>query len=309
MRSVARGQAVSTLWETKIRVLALTVACVFASTVLARVSTTSTAVPDSSLAGYDTPGKVAATADGSLAAKVPVNAPADTTATPSSSEATRSPDSGLPDAPEAKAINAYTRPGYVRPSEKSRLKNYLLGAWGPLPLVSSAMVSGITQAEGNPHEWGGGLGGYGRRWGSNYGMAAVTTTTRYGLARLTGEDTLYYRCECTGFLPRLKHAMYSTVTGRRGEDGHRIFSVPSVVAPYVGAMGSRRTQARRRERLAAAGLGEAELARLAGPAGLDLGGVTAAEAALAILAEAVAALHGRAGGRLTTSANQIHTSP
>jgi hypothetical protein len=236
MRSVARGQAVSTLWETKIRVLALTVACVFASTVLARVSTTSTAVPDSSLAGYDTPGKVAATADGSLAAKVPVNAPADTTATPSSSEATRSPDSGLPDAPEAKAINAYTRPGYVRPSEKSRLKNYLLGAWGPLPLVSSAMVSGITQAEGNPHEWGGGLGGYGRRWGSNYGMAAVTTTTRYGLARLTGEDTLYYRCECTGFLPRLKHAMYSTVTGRRGEDGHRIFSVPSVVAPYVGAM-------------------------------------------------------------------------
>ena len=79
-------------------------------------------------------------------------------------------------------------------------------------------------------------------------------------------------------------------------------------APYVGAMGSRRTQARRRERLAAAGLSEAELARLSGPAGLDLGGVTAAEAALAILAEAVAALHGRAGGRLTTSANQIHAS-
>jgi xanthine dehydrogenase accessory factor len=79
-------------------------------------------------------------------------------------------------------------------------------------------------------------------------------------------------------------------------------------APYVGAMGSRRTQARRRERLAAAGLSEAELARLSGPAGLDLGGVTAAEAALAILAEAVAALHGRGGGRLTTSANQIHAS-
>jgi xanthine dehydrogenase accessory factor len=79
-------------------------------------------------------------------------------------------------------------------------------------------------------------------------------------------------------------------------------------APYVGAMGSRRTQARRRERLAAAGLGDAELARLSGPAGLDLGGVTAAEAALAILAEAVAARYGREGGRLTTSPNQIHAS-
>ncbi len=79
-------------------------------------------------------------------------------------------------------------------------------------------------------------------------------------------------------------------------------------APYVGALGSRRTQGRRRDRLAAAGVTDAELARLSGPAGLDLGGVTAGEAALAILAEAVAALHGRAGGRLTTSAHQIHAS-
>lgn len=79
-------------------------------------------------------------------------------------------------------------------------------------------------------------------------------------------------------------------------------------APYVGAMGSRRTQARRRERLAAAGLSDAELAHLSGPAGLDLGGVTAAEAALAILAEAVAARYGREGGRLTSSPNQIHAS-
>lgn len=75
---------------------------------------------------------------------------------------------------------------------------------------------------------------------------------------------------------------------------------------YVGAMGSRRTQGRRRERLAEAGLDERELGRLAGPAGLDLGGEAAGEAALAILAEAVAALHGRSGGRLADSANAIH---
>ena len=75
---------------------------------------------------------------------------------------------------------------------------------------------------------------------------------------------------------------------------------------YVGAMGSRRTQGHRRERLLAGGITEAELGRLAGPAGLDLGGATAGEAALAILAEAVAALHERAGGRLSASANAIH---
>jgi len=75
---------------------------------------------------------------------------------------------------------------------------------------------------------------------------------------------------------------------------------------YVGAMGSRNTQRRRRERLAAAGLTDAELGRLSGPAGLDLGGATAGEAALAILAEAVALLHGRSGARLATSENAIH---
>jgi xanthine dehydrogenase accessory factor len=75
---------------------------------------------------------------------------------------------------------------------------------------------------------------------------------------------------------------------------------------YVGAMGSRNTQRGRRERLTAAGLSDAELGRLSGPAGLDLGGRTIEEAALAILAEAVAVLHGRGGGRLTTSENAIH---
>jgi xanthine dehydrogenase accessory factor len=75
---------------------------------------------------------------------------------------------------------------------------------------------------------------------------------------------------------------------------------------YVGAMGSRNTQRMRRERLAAAGLSAAELDRLSGPAGLDLGGRTAQAAALAILAEAVALRHGRSGARLTTSEQAIH---
>ncbi|MBV9820056.1 MAG: XdhC family protein [Solirubrobacterales bacterium] len=77
---------------------------------------------------------------------------------------------------------------------------------------------------------------------------------------------------------------------------------------YVGAMGSRNTQRRRRDRMAAAGLTEDELARLSGPAGLDLGGRTAAETAVAILAEAIAARHGREGGRLTASEHAIHVA-
>ena len=57
---------------------------------------------------------------------------------------------------------------------------------------------------------------------------------------------------------------------------------------YVGAVGSRKTQADRRARLLAAGVDPAELARLRGPIGLDLGGRAPAETALAIIAEVVA---------------------
>jgi xanthine dehydrogenase accessory factor len=68
---------------------------------------------------------------------------------------------------------------------------------------------------------------------------------------------------------------------------------------YIGAMGSKRAQAARRERLLAAGVGEAELARISAPIGLDLGAVSSEEVAVSIMAELLAVRHGREGGRLS----------
>ena len=64
---------------------------------------------------------------------------------------------------------------------------------------------------------------------------------------------------------------------------------------YVGAVGSRKTQGDRRERLRAAGVADDELARLRGPVGLDLGGRAPAETALAIMAEIIANRYGGSG--------------
>ena len=76
---------------------------------------------------------------------------------------------------------------------------------------------------------------------------------------------------------------------------------------YIGAMGSRRAQEKRRERLIAAGVPESDLARIAAPIGLDLGGLTAEETALSIMAEVVAVRNGREGGRLSSAgAGRIH---
>jgi xanthine dehydrogenase accessory factor len=77
-------------------------------------------------------------------------------------------------------------------------------------------------------------------------------------------------------------------------------------ARFVGAMGSRRAQASRRERLLAAGLSESELDRLAAPLGLDLGAINREETAMSILAEVIAARHGRDGGRLRHAGGRIH---
>jgi xanthine dehydrogenase accessory factor len=72
------------------------------------------------------------------------------------------------------------------------------------------------------------------------------------------------------------------------DDPGLIVVLPSL-AFYIGALGSQKTQAGRRERLLAAGVNPAHLARLRGPIGLDLGGRSPQEIAVAILAEIVQA--------------------
>ncbi|HEY6069567.1 MAG TPA: XdhC family protein [Gaiellaceae bacterium] len=75
---------------------------------------------------------------------------------------------------------------------------------------------------------------------------------------------------------------------------------------YIGALGSRRNQERRRERLLDAGVDEDALERISGPAGLDLGAHSPAETAVSIMAEILAVRAAREGGRLKDAGGRIH---
>jgi hypothetical protein len=125
---------------------------------------------------------------------------------------------------------------YVQPTERTKLNNYVFDAFGPYPIVAVGVAAGINQWTNSPPEWGQGTEGFGKRFGSDSGIAAIDTTTRYGLAEAFREDTLYYRCECSGLFPRLRHAVVSTLIARRGEDGHRVFSFSALASPYAGSI-------------------------------------------------------------------------
>ncbi len=91
------------------------------------------------------------------------------------------------------------------------------------------------------------------------------------------------------------------------------FDVPVLVealrtdATFIGVMGSRRTHDDRMARLREEGVGEADLARLRSPIGLDLGGRTPEETAVSIAAEIVQHRWGGSGQPLTATAGRIHT--
>jgi len=143
------------------------------------------------------------------------------------------------------------------------------------------------------------------------GWRTVVVDARRGLAtpeRIPSADELLHEWP-EAAIARLAPDEASAVLVLAHEDR---FDVPALAgalasrAFYVGALGSRRTQRRRRERLVELGVAEDAVDRIHGPCGLDVGAETSAETAVAVLAEILAARTGRAGGSLRDRETPIH---
>jgi hypothetical protein len=148
----------------------------------------------------------------------------------SSSALTPAPSDSTPE------IQVASSSAYAAPTEAQKFHDFAWNALGPVAFAGSSFAAVIDQGSNFPHQWGQGLGGYRTRVASNFGMGLVTATAQYSLAEVFHEDTAYYRCTCTGFLPRFWHATASTFAARRGDDGYASFSVALAVSPFVGPM-------------------------------------------------------------------------
>lgn len=140
------------------------------------------------------------------------------------------PSDSAPDAPVASTND------YAAPTEAQKIHDFTSNALGPVAFAGASFAAAIDQGTNFPREWGQGLGGYSTRVASNFGTGLVSATVQYSLAEVFHEDTAYYRCTCTGFLPRFWHAAASTFAARRGDDGYASFSVALAVSPFVGPM-------------------------------------------------------------------------
>ena len=124
---------------------------------------------------------------------------------------------------------------------------------------------------------------------------------------------LGWQATCAATLAEVEGALPGTdavVVTRHHEDvdGPAIRAALAAGVPYVGAMGSRRTQARRREWLLDHGATEADLAAVRAPVGLDIGADAPGEIAVSILAEIIAVRRGatESVGSISSRDGAIH---
>jgi len=110
---------------------------------------------------------------------------------------------------------------------------YVENTLGPEGMLGAALDAGLALWQNAPPEWDRGANGYAQRWASAYAQSAIGDATKYAVARLLHQDPSYQRCQCTGFGPRLAHAVSSPFKARNRE-GDWVWS-PAVGASIVAS--------------------------------------------------------------------------
>jgi hypothetical protein len=118
--------------------------------------------------------------------------------------------------------------GQASIDDHALVQKYVWSTLGPTGLMTSALWAALDEWRDSPRSWTREKRGYAQRWASEYGAAAIGSTTKYVVAHLRHVDPSFVRCDCIGTGPRLRHALGAPFMARTS-DGEWEFS-PATVA-------------------------------------------------------------------------------
>ena len=130
-------------------------------------------------------------------------------------------------------------PPSTRGSGETRPPGYVKYTFAPKSVPMAAAGAAINQANDTPHEWGQGVAGFGKRFASAFGKHVVHKTIQYPIARLRHEEFGYHPSGKTGFAPRLKYALVSTVITHKTDTGNRTVAVGELSGAFGSGLISR----------------------------------------------------------------------
>ena len=121
------------------------------------------------------------------------------------------------------------------PTFKRRLLDYAGRIAGPAADIGIAAKASAAQAVNHPAGWGQDSGAFGKRLGWWWMANGISETARFAASESFRLDATYHRSAASGTGPRIRHALKESFVART-RSGRTILSVPSLAAPYVGAM-------------------------------------------------------------------------
>lgn len=102
--------------------------------------------------------------------------------------------------------------------------------------LARAFSAGIDQASGAPHDWGGGLAGFGRRYAARYGQFVAQNSILSGGNALLGYEPRYDFCRCDGFWTRTRHAVSRNFVAYNRTERELRPQVPMYTAAFVAGV-------------------------------------------------------------------------
>lgn len=102
--------------------------------------------------------------------------------------------------------------------------------------VARGFSAGIDQARGEPHDWGGGAAGYGRRYAARYGEFVIQNTLVAGGNALLGYEPRYDFCRCDGFWHRTLHAVSRNFVAYDRSERNLHPQIPTYAGAYAAGV-------------------------------------------------------------------------